>query len=103
MSSNTTGENRWAEDETDTTRAPSASARAFRRPDGQGEVAEEVGRELRLPPAIVHDAFLDGHDAGVVDQQVKGLVPALDEPAHRVEVGELQLPDVDVAGSRSPP
>ncbi len=70
-----------------------------RRPEpvDQGEVAEVVDGELGLP-AGADPPLGAGHDAGVGDQQVQvapGGEKTLREAPHAVEVGQVQLGDLD--------
>ena len=64
-------------------------------------MAEVVRRELQLP-ALRRTGLRQGHDPGVVDQDVQRSVPAIDEGRDRRPVGEVQRCDQDllVAGGR---
>ncbi len=74
MSSKTTGEFRCARELTDTTRAPPAAAQRRQQAEGEPEVAEVVGGELQFMPFGAELELGDGHDAGVVDQDVQRTV-----------------------------
>src|ERR1700694_3592195 len=71
-------------------------------PVDEREVAEVVGRELRLPPGA--DArFGTGHDCGAVDHDVGGSVSGqetLRESADAVEIPEVELVDLDAVDGR---
>jgi hypothetical protein len=61
---------------------------------GQGEVAEVIGAELHLEPVLGHPAGRDGHDPGVVDEQVDRPPVALapgGELGDGGEAGQVQL------------
>ena len=62
---------------------------------GELEMAEMIGRELKLVTARRECELRDGHHAGVVDQDVERPVPTVDERGDRRRIGELQAPHVD--------
>ncbi|MDT7582451.1 MAG: hypothetical protein QOE32_1 [Pseudonocardiales bacterium] len=75
--------------------APAASAP--RKPGGQREVAEMVGRELQLP-AVGGRALRAGHHAGAVHQQMQrtepelqphGAIQSTDRPGKRILPGQM--------------
>ena len=63
---------------------------------GQREVAEVVGADLAFE-AVDGLRVRHGHDAGVVDQHVDP-VDSVGEGAHRRQVLQVELADLDVAG-----
>lgn len=65
--------------------------------DREGEVADVVGGELALEARGRALELLDGHHARVVDEHVQRPVPGGDEGADRVEVGQLERRDADIA------
>ena len=56
---------------------------------GQREVAEVVGAELHLE-AVLGALLGDGHDAGVVDEDVEVALPRVGEGVDGGEVGEVE-------------
>ena len=83
-----------------TTRAPGRASEAVEQPTGQGEVAEMVGAELHLE-TVGGLAAGDGHDAGVVEQDVEAVVAgteAIGEGRHRRQVGQVERFEGHVGG-----
>ncbi|PXY18707.1 hypothetical protein BA062_34430 [Prauserella flavalba] len=76
-----------------------AVAKAWQEQVREGEMPEVVGPELQLE-AVSRAGEGRDHNAGVVDQQIDGFGEVLGERPHRGEIGEVELPDVDVAGDR---
>jgi hypothetical protein len=66
---------------------------------GQREVAEVVRADLRLE-AVGGASLGDGHDAGVVDEQVEVALPGLGERADGREVREVEVAHLGRAGHR---
>jgi hypothetical protein len=52
-------------------------------PGREPEVAEVVGGELELVPLAASPELRDGHDPGVVDQDVQGAGVLVDQPVDR--------------------
>jgi hypothetical protein len=74
----------------------SHSRAAFTGFSGQGEVAQMVGGELQLPALGRTLQLRQGHDPGVVHQNVQRPGPAGHEVAHRGLIGEVQARDRDL-------
>ena len=75
-----------------TTLAPGGGQQPVEQQAGEGEVAEVVGAELHLEPVGRLPAG-DGHDAGVVDQDVEPVVSGGEtgrERPHRGQIGQVE-------------
>lgn len=58
--------------------------------EGEGEVAQVVDGELRLPTVRCADEFRRSHHSGVVDQDVQRAVPGRHERGDRRPVGQVE-------------
>jgi hypothetical protein len=65
---------------------------------GQREVAEIIGTELKFVALGGCPPVRHGHDSGVVDQNVQRARPCPDERADRVEVGQVERGGLDLSG-----
>jgi len=59
-------------------------------------MSEVVRGELRLPSLGDQGPVLDGHDSGVVDEQVQRPGPRFGEGGHGPEVGQFERPHIHI-------
>ena len=68
----------------------------------QGEMTKMIGRELHLVSAGRELQFLNGHHAGIVDEDVERFVPFRHEGVDGISIDQVEVRDMNAMSLTAP-